>query len=503
MPSKRIGKNVLANYMGMIIHIAIGFLLSPYLVRALGDTNYGIWSIAAALTGYMSLFDMGLSSAVNKYVSSYQGAKDQKSTNEVLSTAIMLFGFASCIVLLLSPIVSYGVVSVFSFDNTEPLLIQSLVLVVCFDVALFVFAGLFKGAIGGIQRYDTLNLIQISAAVYKALALYLVLESGFGVVEMAWAAASTNLLFIVTAFFVLRRQINGLVLSRKLISREMSRKLIGFSKFTFLAMVANQIVYYSDAFVIGYFMTAAAVTYYSIAWTLTEYSKRLCIAFSRTFTPAISELDALGKSGDIQRVYLQGSKYLILISNLFCLGFISLGGEFIAIWMGEKYQALCEDVLIILFINQLILSPQHISYALLQGIAQQKAYTYYTVLVSISSLVLSIALIEPYGLIGVAIGTVAPQILFHGLFVPILTLNAINLEKRRYLFASVLPTLIPGLALFGTLELMQTIIEVDGYLNLLGSAALATVIYGLVVYIICFDDSEKESTRALIRKIRV
>ena len=88
MSNAKISRNVIANYIGMIGLIIIAFLLSPFLVHSLGDIKYGIWSIAAAFTGYMSLLDFGIGSAVNRYVSKYNALEESDGTNSVVSTAL-------------------------------------------------------------------------------------------------------------------------------------------------------------------------------------------------------------------------------------------------------------------------------------------------------------------------------------------------------------------------------------------------------------------------------
>jgi len=68
---KTLAKNIFSNYVGVAGSIVIAFMLSPFLVHTLGDTKYGVWSILAALTGYMALLDLGISSAIARYVAKY------------------------------------------------------------------------------------------------------------------------------------------------------------------------------------------------------------------------------------------------------------------------------------------------------------------------------------------------------------------------------------------------------------------------------------------------
>ena len=87
---KTISKNIFSNYVGIAGAIIIAFMLSPFLVHSLGDTRYGVWSVVSALTGYMALLDLGVSSAMAKYVSKFKALKDYRSLNQVLASGLVI-----------------------------------------------------------------------------------------------------------------------------------------------------------------------------------------------------------------------------------------------------------------------------------------------------------------------------------------------------------------------------------------------------------------------------
>ncbi len=500
MSTAKISRNVFANITGMMAQIIIAFILSPFLVHTLGDTKYGIWTIAVAFTGYMNLLDLGLTSAVNKYVAKYSSLKDNKNVNAIVSTSFALFFFMGLIIVLVSPFMADFIVSIINIDQSLTNVVHLLIIIVSFDIAIFVISGLFKGIFGGFQHYSVINFTQVISALYKALMFYYFLSEGHDLIAMGLISISANIMTIIIFYSLLKKNYPQVSIEFSGISRPSASKILHYSKFTFIAMMANQLIYYSDAFVIGYFMSAAAVTYYSIPWTLAEYTKKISMAISQTYTPAVSEIDARGDMEHIKSLYLSGTKYMIIISNLLAIGMIVLGGAFIALWMGEKYKELCETVLIILFVNQIFQGPQQISYSILQGMAKQKYYSYISMGVSVVNLILSILLVQKWGIVGVALGAAIPQILFHGLYVPWSTLKTINLSARVYLKKTYIPSIIPSIVLFISLYLVSVYFYPDGYLKLLTSAFLCSLVYMVFVYIFMFDKSEKSASIRFIRK---
>jgi O-antigen/teichoic acid export membrane protein len=75
-------------------------LLTPYIIRKLGDGRYGIWALAFALIEYVFLFDLGFRSAIVTFVSRYRVEGNIKRINEVINTSLgYLLGVAMFVVM--------------------------------------------------------------------------------------------------------------------------------------------------------------------------------------------------------------------------------------------------------------------------------------------------------------------------------------------------------------------------------------------------------------------
>jgi O-antigen/teichoic acid export membrane protein len=126
--------------------IVIAFLLSPFLIHTLGDTQYGVWSVIAALTGYMALLDLGVSSAVAKYVSKYKALNDYRSLNIVMSTGLAILLCVAALLIICSPMISSGMVRFFGFEDALGDTVSKLIIIASIDIAIFVTTNVLVGA---------------------------------------------------------------------------------------------------------------------------------------------------------------------------------------------------------------------------------------------------------------------------------------------------------------------------------------------------------------------
>src|ERR1700733_11694784 len=95
--SERFVANVIWNWLGMFSSLGAAFLLTPYMLRRLGDQRYGMWSLTYSLIDYCWLLEMGFRSATLNFVAFYHAKSDQETANSVINTSLIYF---TCVGLL-------------------------------------------------------------------------------------------------------------------------------------------------------------------------------------------------------------------------------------------------------------------------------------------------------------------------------------------------------------------------------------------------------------------
>ena len=69
---RRIVTNVAANWLGFAAAVVVTFFMSPLLVHALGDRDYGVWALVDSVLAYLALFDLGIGAAFVRYAARFR-----------------------------------------------------------------------------------------------------------------------------------------------------------------------------------------------------------------------------------------------------------------------------------------------------------------------------------------------------------------------------------------------------------------------------------------------
>src|SRR6202789_1515037 len=86
--TKRFALNVTMNWVAMVVGMIVPFFLTPIVVRSLGSVAYGVWILAVSTVAYLGLLDLGLRSAVIRYVSKADAQGQEAEAQKAIGAAL-------------------------------------------------------------------------------------------------------------------------------------------------------------------------------------------------------------------------------------------------------------------------------------------------------------------------------------------------------------------------------------------------------------------------------
>src|SRR6267143_3724325 len=101
-----VARNVLSNWINYFLSGVISFFLSPFIVRHLGNSAYGVWVLLVSLTGYLGFLDLGIRGAVTRYVAKFHSENAHEQASFMVSSACGLFIAAGSLAIVASVLFS-------------------------------------------------------------------------------------------------------------------------------------------------------------------------------------------------------------------------------------------------------------------------------------------------------------------------------------------------------------------------------------------------------------
>ena len=435
---KRFALNVVMNWVSTAVGMVVPFFLMPFVVRHLGPVVYAVWILAVSTVSYLNLLDLGLRSAIIRYVSKGQTEGKVDEAQSAIGAALWFRLLIGAGVAGLSIVLAFAFPHLFKIPHDLQHAAQVTVLLCALGVAISLVAGVFGGVLSAISRFDILSSITIGQTLARAVGVILILRSGRGLISLAyWEFTVILLSGLTTCLSALRLYPTCRVRLRQPDITTL-KKIWAYSFKTFIIIVAVQIVFYTDNLVVGAFLSLGAVTLYSIAGSLAMYSGQVALAMGSTFIPMASSLDAAGRSKDLQKLLLRGTQASLGLMLPIGLTLLLRGKTFIALWMGPKlgpeFSQTSGVILQILLITQFFTIANATGGQIAYGVDKHKTVALWATIEAAANLGLSIVLVKTIGIYGVAWGTSISQAIVHLYFWPRYVKKELGVPIRRYLW---------------------------------------------------------------------
>lgn len=494
-----IARNLAANWLAFLFVAGVSFFLSPIIVRSLGNSAYGVWSLLVSVVGYLGLLDFGVRGAVTRYVAHHHAVGDNEGSSSIVSAGMALFLFLGVVAILLSGVVAYFLPVLFNIP--ESLVSDSRIVLVLggLTVAATLVGAVFGGIVTGLERFDISSGIEIVVTAIRSVAIVLALKEGYGVAALGWIYLASSVLSGVAARVAVRRLYPELRLRLHADLRPHIRTIFSYSMFLSVIHVMGILVYYSDALVIAAFLPVSAVTFYAIAGNLCDYAYKVAGALSKMMTPRVSALSSLG-SGNLTDEIVNTARIATLATASIAAIFWFRGETFINLWMGADYGPASGEILRVLAFVVWLGGARFVASSSIMGVNKHRMLIPALVFEAMTNLALSIALVGPLGIRGVAIGTLIPSMLVSLLYIPFCLSKATGVPAGSfYRRAWLLPTL--GVLPFALVNISLERLLPAGNLAWFFLQVILTlplVAVGAIVF--CFTPAEKAQLGSMLKR---
>jgi O-antigen/teichoic acid export membrane protein len=425
-------RNVITNWSAFLVSAVINLTLSPFVVHSLGDTAYGAWVLLGSMVGYLGLLDLGVRGAVMRYVAHYHAKGEHRQAGQLASAALTVFSRAALGAILLGVVLAAVVGRVFELPPGMVATARVVAIIGSVNVAFALVGGVFGGIVGGRQRFDYSNGIEVALAVLRAAGVVLTLKLNGGLVALAVVQLAVSALRLAADYWLSRVVYPELRISLRGTDREHLRLVLTYGLTSTALHVSGQVMLYSDSLVIGAMLPTALVTYFAIAANLADYGRQAIGGIARALAPMVSAIQAVGENARVRHSLLSSGRVTTLLIMPIAVTFIFRGSTFIGLWMGSQYAGPTGRVLAILAVFMTCHAGYQVMTVSMMAVNRHRGLIPVFVGDAVCNVALSVLLVPRLGIIGSALGTLIPQLVATLLVAPWYVRRHLGIPMSEY-----------------------------------------------------------------------
>ena len=504
MPVNQLKAGVVLNYIVIILNTVVGLLYTPYMLRMMGQSEYGLYSLVASVIAYLTVLDLGFGNAIVRYTAKFRAEKKTEEQYEMFGMFLLLYLVIGIIAFGIGLGLYFNVGTLFGDTMTAVELDRARIMMLLLVANLaFTFPMSIWGSI--IQAYEdfvfqkSLNIFRI---ILNTAVMICLLHFGYKAVAMVVVQTIFNVLTLVVNFIYCRRKLNIHIYFRfKHFHWGFLKEVAIYSFWIFLNAIMDRVYWSTGQFVLGAIVGTAAVAVFAIAIQLEGMYMQFSTAISSVFLPKVTAMVATNRSRkEISDLFIRTGRIQYIVLAYILSGFIIFGRQFIELWAGAGYSD-AYIISLLFFIPLTVPLIQNLGITILQARNEMKFRSVLYIIIALVSLAMQIVLTRFFGGIGCAMGVSGALVVGQILIMNVYYRRRQDLDIKTFWKEISKMSIIPIVLIFSSMLVIRHFFALDSWGKLILGIAAFSLVYIPLFFRFSMTDDERNLFISMFHKI--
>lgn len=504
MPVNQLKAGVVLNYVVIFLNTVVGLLYTPYMLRMMGQSEYGLYSLVASVIAYLTVLDLGFGNAIVRYTAKFRAEKKTEEQYEMFGMFFLLYLVIGIIAFGIGLGLYFNVDTLFGNTMTAVELGRARIMMLLLVANLaFTFPMSIWGSI--IQAYEdfvfqkSLNIIRI---ILNTAVMICLLHFGYKAVAMVVVQTIFNVLTLVVNFIYCRRKLNIHIYFRfKHFHWGFLKEVAIYSFWIFLNAIMDRVYWSTGQFVLGAMVGTVAVAVFAIAIQLEGMYMQFSTAISSVFLPKVTAMVATNRSRkEISDLFIRTGRIQYIVLAYILSGFIIFGRQFIELWAGAGYTD-AYIISLLFFIPLTVPLIQNLGITILQARNEMKFRSVLYIIIALVSLAMQIVLTRYFGGIGCAMGVSGALVVGQILIMNVYYRRRQDLDIKTFWKEICKMSIIPIVLIFSSMLVIRHFFALDSWGKLILGIAAFSLVYIPLFFRFSMTDEERNLFISMFHKI--
>lgn len=501
--NRRIG--VILSYVLMIFEVLSTLLLTPFIISTLGQAEYGVYKLAAAINSYLLLLDLGIGNAIVRYIAKYRAEKNKLQEQRFLGVATIFYSIIAVVAIVIGLIIIKIFPTVFAqgLSYSEIKLAQKLLGITMINSAVTLGTAAYANVLIAYEAFTASKGSSIAQIVFRMLLTIIVLKLGMGSIGIV----CINLLMTIVCriFFVIYT-----LMKLKLkplfqgIDIDFIKEVTVYSLLILLQMIATQINNTVDQIMIGALVIESSVilAVYGVGTQIVSYFQSMGMAFTGVLMPGIVNLVQKNYSEKaVLNEMIRVGRIIFMVLVFIWGGFWVNGQNFVILWAGLANKD-AFYVAIILMTAQLFVLTEIVGTQILWALNQHREQSILKIVIVLCNIIVTALLIKWKPLIGATIGTFISLVLGDIIVMNVIFQRKLKINILKYYYG-ILKGIIPCIiiSIFSG-EIVKRLMY-SGWLALAVNIFVMTIVYCFGMYFRGMNEYERGLVKSMVKRIKI
>lgn len=502
MKNNEIKAGAILSYVILFLNTVIGLAYTPFLIRVLGQSEYGLYSLVSSVISYLTVLDLGFGNAIIIYTARYRTKNEKEKEQKLHGMFLIIYTIIGFVASIIGIVLFFNVENMFgnTMNVQELETAKTLMIILTVNLVVTFPFSIFTSIITAYEKFIFSKVLNIIRTILNPLIMLPLLLLGYKSITMVLIITLLNIVTLISNMFFCIKKLK-IKLKFGKFDTTILKEIFAYSFYIFLNAIIDKVNWNVDQFVLGTVSGTIAVAIYAVAAQLNHMYLSFSTGISGVLLPKITAMEANNATDkEFTDVFIRTGRIQYLIMALIVTGFVIFGQQFINIWAGENYSQ-AYIIACILMVPVTIPLIQNVGLNILQAKNKYRFRTLIFFVIAIANVIISIPLAKMYEGIGSAIGTAISLVIGQIIIMNIYYYKKINIDIPRF-WKEIIKMSVP-IIIIAVISYITNIYTYTGSkIFLVVKIIVYTLIYILCVWKFSMNNSEKNIIKGLVNKFR-
>lgn len=436
------------SYFGIALAVVSGLVVTPLLVRHLGRGDYALFTLSISVVTLLT-FDLGLNSAVARFVATFEAGKDRQATLEALGVIRRVYAALDLGLVAVLSAVWLSADRLFPALSADELgrfriafAIAGILMVVNFPLQPA------NGTLQGLGRFVALRGSDVAWRFASIVVTLVAVMADLGIDWLVFGTALSSLAISAYRAFACLR--SGVWQWRyPAASAPIRRDIARYTSWSVVVALGQRLMITVMPAILAAMAGTHDVAGFAIAAMFEGYVWLIANAVNGLFLPRVARLVLEQDTGAIQLLMIRVGRFQVMVLAFFIGAFIAFGPTFLRLWLGQGFDDVYA-VCVVLIVPSLLIYSQEVAMSVVIARGEIRFRALCTAIAAVVNLALAAVLAPHLGALGAAISVATGSVAGYIIAMNIVYAKAMGLDilaffRQVHMRMLLMPAVLVGL----------------------------------------------------------
>lgn len=334
MGKRNIG--IVLSYAETIFNMVCGLFLSVFLLRHLGDLEYGLYQTVAAFVAYLVMLEFGVGTVMARNIALCRSSGDELKKKKNIATLWYTAVFLSMIILIIAAVFCANIGNIYrhTMQPEQVIYAQKIFSFMAIYMVVSFFTNTLNGLLLGMEQYVFAKAMSIVRILLRTGLLVAVITLLPYAIYIAVIDLCLSVCVFCCTFLYCKHQYK-IELKLRFFDKSILASSFPLCAALLLQTVINQANSSVGKIIVGIGLSLEGVALYSVAQYIQSMLSAVATIPLSMYMPQVAKDVSAGLKGkELTKTLVQPCRLVVIVSGTLLFGFVAVGRQFIEICYG-------------------------------------------------------------------------------------------------------------------------------------------------------------------------